>query len=492
MSIYKKLVGQTAIYGLSSIVGRVINFLLTPLLTVVFIRSDYGIYSEFYAYATFLLILFTYGFETTFFKFWKSENDTQKVYSTAFFSILSTTVLLSGIAILFRHQIADLLGYPERAIYVIYFALIIGFDALISIPLARLRQQGKAALYAVTKLSNIFVSVGFVLFFLLLCPWLLENNPQGWVATWFDPDFGVGYVFLANLIASTVSLIILIPQLRQLSPSMDVDLWKKMMIFAAPLLFAGLAGTINETLDRILLKYMLPFDATTNLEMLGVYSGCYKLSMFMTLAVQAFRMGAEPFFFAQSTEKNAPQTYAKVMRYFVLTGLLIFVGVMGFIDILKHFVADAYHEGLEVVPILLLANLLLGIFFNLSIWYKLTSRTSAALVLALIGATVTVTLNVIWIPTLGYVGSAWATLCCYFLMAAISYLWGKKHFPVPYPLKAIALYSLLALAIFFVHQYLRTTTFNENLMGSLISGGVGVLIFIGLAYFFETKKKVLI
>jgi O-antigen/teichoic acid export membrane protein len=492
VSIYKKLVGQTAIYGLSSIVGRVINFLLTPLLTVIFIRSDYGIYSEFYAYSTFLLILFTYGFETAFFKFWKSEDDKQKVYSTAFFSILTTTFFLSGLAVLFRHQIADFLGYPDRSIYVIYFALIIGFDSLISIPLARLRQNGKAALYAVTKLSSIFVSVGFVLFFLLYCPWIVERSPQGWISTWFNPNFGVGYVFLANLIASTVSLIILIPQLKQLSFSVDSKLWKRMMIFAVPLLFAGLAGTINETLDRILLKYMLPYDTTTNLALLGVYSGCYKLSMFMTLAVQAFRMGAEPFFFAQSTEKNAPQTYAKVMRYFVITGLLIFVGVNGFIDILKHFVAEPYHEGLVVVPILLLANLLLGVFFNLSIWYKLTSRTSAALVLALIGATVTVVLNVIWIPTLGYVGSAWATLCCYFLMAAVSYLWGKKHFPIPYPLKAIGLYSLLAFVIFFLHQYLRNSAFSENLLGSLISGGVGVLIFIATAYFFETKKKVLI
>ncbi len=480
MNQFKQLVNQTAVYGLSSIVGRFINYLLVPLYTNIFSPAQYGIVTELYAYSSFLLIIFTYGMETAFFRFVQNESESKKVYSTSLTSIfISSSFFLLFLGI-FIPYIADGLGYSSSSYLLWLLLLILITDSLTAIPFAYLRQANKAWRFASIKIINILVNVALNLCFLLLFPYLIK---QGYTLNgMYNPSLGVGYVFISNLIANVVSLLLLSPYIF-IHLTFDVSLWKKMLKYALPLLVAGLAGMVNETFDRAILKYLVT-DKDDAMRQLGIYGANYKISILMTLFIQTFRYAAEPFFFNKAKEKDAKETYAIVMKYFVLFGLFIFLLVMLYIQYVQYFIGKEFREGLHVVPVLLLANLCLGIFFNLSIWYKLTNKTKYGAVLAIFGAVITIILNFILIPMMGYTGAAWATLICYFSMVVVSFLWGNRYYKVPYPVKEIGMYVISALVIFTISYFLPhpsqgwTTVLNSILL----------IIFIVLVFFREKQK----
>ena len=431
MNPLKKLASQTAIYGLSSVVGRLLNYLLVPLYTRYFLPAEYGVVTELYAYVAFLVVMLTYGMETAFFRFSKKE-ETIKVYSTTLISLLISSVVFVGLIFLNSSAISQWLGYANHPEYIQFFALIIGMDAVASISFAKLREQDKAMRFAFIRIVNIMVNIGLNLYFIVY------------------QEYGIAYIFIANLVASVITLLMLFPQMISSSWVFKKKFWKKMMIYALPLLIAGLAGMTNETIDRILLKHLLPNTDIAASE-LGLYGAFYKLSIIMILFIQTFRFAAEPFFFAQEKEGNSRKIYADVMKYFTIIMAIIFLGVTIFYDVLKGFLGSEYHDdrGFLVVSILLLANLFLGIYYNLSIWYKLTEKTKYGAYLSIFGAIITLSLNFTLIPVLGFVGCAWATLVCYFSMTVASYYLGKRHFSVPYQVKRIALYLFGMLCIYF-------------------------------------------
>ncbi|MBL6658267.1 MAG: polysaccharide biosynthesis protein [Flavobacteriales bacterium] len=482
MNPLKKLLGQTAIYGLSSIVGRLLNYLLVPLYTRYFTTSEYGDVTLLYAYVAFLLIVLTYGMETAFFRFSQRHPNKSAVYSTSLISLLISSVVFVVLMFSNAQSIADFLSFSSKPEYVQYFALILGLDALSAISFAKLREQNRAVRFASIRLFNIFVNIGLNLFFIVYCPLALSNNLLGaeFIQTIYSEDIGIGYIFIANLVASVLTLLLFVPEMVKSTWRFDVALWRKMMIYALPLMLAGLAGITNETIDRILLKHLLPADISAS--EIGLYSAFYKLSIIMTLFVQTFRFAAEPFFFAQEKEQNAKEVYALVMKYFTIVTALIFLTVTIYYDIVKQFIGSDFHDdrGAIIVPILLLANLFLGLYYNLSVWYKLTEKTLFGAYMSLFGAGVTIVLNLLLIPKLGFVGSAWATLCCYLLMVLCSYFLGRKYYPIPYPLQRMGLYFVLMFALYFL-------SINWSL--GMLNNTLYLLIFIAVAFVLERPKK---
>lgn len=452
MNPLKRLAGQTAIYGLSTIVGRVLNYLLVPLYTYQFADpKDFGVTTEFYAYVSFLNVILTYGMETALFNFSAKDAENRAVYSTALFSLSLSTVLFLAAVLWLTGPIASLLRYPENESYVVWVAWIIALDALSAIPFAKLREQQRAQRFAVLKTLNILVNIAANLFFIGLCKWAYDSGAAGWLGhagRLYDPAIGIGYVFIANLIASAMTLVLLLPEFWMARARIDLVLWRRMLAYALPLLVAGLAGMVNETMSRILLKYLLPME--TAMAQLGIYGACYKMSILMTIFIQAFRYAAEPFFFAHFRQQDSKDLYGLVMNWFVIACSFIFLGVMMNMAWIQYFVGQKYRIGLDAVPILLMANLCLGVFFNLSIWYKLTEQTRFGTYLTVWGAAVTLALNLYWIPRFGYMGSAWATLLCYGSMAVLSYLLGHTFYPVRYDRRRMLGYPLLAVAIFWV------------------------------------------
>jgi O-antigen/teichoic acid export membrane protein len=464
----KKLVGQTAIYGLSSVIGRLLNYLLVPLYTRYFLPAEYGVVTEIYAYVAFLVIVLTYGLETAFFRFSQKDNDVKVVYSTALISLIVSSIIFVMLMFVSSSEIANWMGYAGHTEYIEWFAIIIALDAISSISFAKLRAQNKAIRFAVIRLINIFFNIGLNIFFIVYKGYGLD-------ILGVECSGGIEYIFIANLISSVITIFLLLPEMLTPVWSFDKILWKKMMIYALPLLIAGLAGMTNETIDRILLKHLLPNPATAATE-LGLYGAFYKLSIIMMLFIQTFRFAAEPFFFAQEKEGNGKYIYADVMKYFTIIMAIIFLGVTIFYEFIKGFLGSEYHDerGFLVVSILLLANLFLGIYYNLSIWYKLTEKTKYGAYLSIFGAIITLALNFILIPIIGFVGSAWATLVCYFSMTVASYYLGKKHFPVPYNIRRIGLYLFSMLGIYFF-IYFADSNMQINslfLVGFIISAFV--------------------
>lgn len=464
MNPIKKLAGQTAIYGLSSVIGRLLNYLLVPLYTRYFLPEEYGVVTEMYAYVAFLVVILTYGIETAFFRFSNKENNNKKVYSTALISLVfsssfSMLLMFSGSSL-----IANFLGAGIESRFIEWFAIIVGLDAISSIAFAKLREEENAIRFATIKLLAIITNIGLNIFFIVYKGYGLEIFGA-------SCSGGIEYIFIANLISSIVTIVLLSPKMLKIEFVFDRIIWRKMMIYALPLLFAGLAGMVNETIDRILLKHLLPNSATAQHE-LGLYGAFYKLSIIMVLFIQTFRFAAEPFFFAQYKQKDDRKVYADVMKYFVIIMMVIFLTATIFYDFIIGFLGSAYHDerGFLVVSILLLANLFLGIFFNLSIWYKLTEKTIFGAYLSIIGAVITILLNVILIPKMGFVGSAWATLVCYFSMVSASYFFGKKYFPIPYQIGKIFLYlvSMLGIYLLVYNQYFNLMINSLLLLGFII------------------------
>jgi O-antigen/teichoic acid export membrane protein len=483
----KKLAGQTAIYGLPSIVARLLNWFLVPMYLAVaqFTTDQYGIVTEMYSYVAFLVVFLTYGMETAFFRFSsQEEHDKKKVYSTLIISLLITSSIFITVAILFDQPIANWLKYPNNTEFVIWFALIVGLDAISSIPMAKLRSDNNALKFGAVNLVNIAVNIGLNIFFLAYCLPSFRAGESNWIIdTFYNPDIGVGYVFISNLIASGIKFIVLLPDMLKARYGFEMSLLKKMFIYALPLLIFGLSGIVNETIDRIMMKNIL-FDVlgkTKTMSEIGIYGACYKLSIIITLFIQAFRYAAEPFFFAQEKEKNAKNTYAIIMNYFVIVCTTIFLGVMLFIDIIKHFIPNEdFWVGLPVVPILLFANIFLGIYYNQSIWYKLSGKTKYGAYIGIFGAVITITINYIWILEYSYMASAWATLICYGSMTVLSFILGQKHFPIKYNFGKIGFYLGFALALYFLTLFLAIPIgiVKYGIHSLLIIGFMGVIYFI--------------
>lgn len=447
LKLTQNLAGQTAIYGLSSIIGRFLNFLLVPLYTYQFAQAEYGIVTEVYAYVGFFLVIFTYGMETAFFRFYMKQEKNTSVFSTALISLLVSTIVLSALFIPFSGDFASILKFPDQEKIIFWIILIIGFDTMASLPFAKMRADNKPVRFATVKLINIGINIGLNLFFILACPYIYNYLPDSAlyqiILPIYDPSLGIEYIFISNLIASAVTFLITSPYLKEVKSGFDKKLWIKMFKYAFPLIAVGMAGIINETLDRIFLKFFLPGSISWVQAQIGIYGACYKLALFMTLFIQAYRYAAEPYFFSIAEKENGKSTYALTMKYFVIIGGAVFLFILLYLDFFKYFIGPEFRSGLKIVPVILMANLFLGIYYNLSIWYKMTDQTRLGSYVAIGGALITIVGNILLIPVLGYMGSAWATLICYVAMVIISYFLGKKYFPVKYDLVKISVFILL-------------------------------------------------
>lgn len=464
MSPLKKLASQTAIYGLPTIVGRLLNYFLTPLHTNKFDPAEFGDVTSAYSYVSFLLIFLTYGMETTLFRFSQTEPEKGKVYSTALTSLLISSLSFVVIACLFAGPISEWAKFDGHPEYIVWFAIILGADAIAAIPFAKLREQGKAKRFAIIKSINIAINIGLNVFFIWFCKGVYdapESDYKSFVEKIYDPSVGIGYIFISNLFASAITLLLLAPEVLSVKWKIDKELWGRMMKYGMPLLIAGLAGMINETLDRTIIPHLIPGEAGKAMN--GIYGACYKVAILMTIFIQAFRFAAEPFFFSQSKEKDSKETNAVIMKYFVLICSLIFLGTTMNLEWIQYFVGKNFRSGMDAVPVLLLANLFLGIFINQSIWYKLTGQTGYGALLTIFGAIITISLNFYWIPKIGYMGSAWATLICYSSMMVVSYFLGNKHYPVNYDLKRIFAYLGLSLTLYFIARFVQTESAGINL-----------------------------
>jgi O-antigen/teichoic acid export membrane protein len=453
----KRLASQTAVYGLSSIIGRFLNYLLVPLYTYTFVPADYGVVAEFYAYMGFLAVLMTFGMETGYFRFRsKGDDDPSTVLATVVrFLVLANGAMLLA-AVVFQQSVADLLRHADHPEYIWWVAAILAMDSVGNAAFARLRAEDRAFQFAGIKLIEIGANIGLNVFFIVLCRHAYEADPSSFLGQIWNPEIGVGYVFISNLAASVLKLLLLTPQFRGALTGFDRALFKRILRYSLPMVVIGTAGIVNEMLDRAALKYLLPYDDATNMAQLGIYSACYKLSILMTLFIQAFRYAGEPFFFNYAREQNARQVYALVLNWFVIFCVFIFLLVTLYLDVFQYFVGSAYREGLHVVPVLLLANLLLGVYVNLSIWYKLTDRTLMGAWVSLTGAGITVIILWLLVPRIGYEGAAWAHLACYSVMVALSYGLGRRYYPVPYDVPRVAGYIVLGLGLYGAGRWLTT------------------------------------
>ncbi|MCX6336019.1 MAG: oligosaccharide flippase family protein [Bacteroidetes bacterium] len=487
MSGIKKLAGQTLWYGLSSIAARLINYLLTPYLTYKLSIEIYGEQSLIYSFIPFMNVVFTYGMETAFFRF-SNNKDQQEVYNTTSISLIISTLFLSTLLILFRTPIAMALQIDANPEYIILAAAIIGIDALCGIPFAKLRQENKPLKFAFIKIGGILVVVFTTYFFISVCPSLVANNPTHWMAQYYRADWAVGYILLANLIQNIIVLLLLSKEFFGFEWKFNKALWKEIMVYSLPLIIVGFGGMINEVFDRLMLGWLAPVSSLKAAKTeVAIYSACYKLSILITLAVQAFRMGAEPFFFKQSQESNAPKIYARVMKLFVITLCFMFLMVVLYLDIWKQFIRNPnMWVGLQVVPILLLANMFLGIYYNLSVWYKLSNKTMAGALITIIGAAITLCINWFFIPYYSYLACAWATFSCYGTMMVISFIWGQKAYPIPYAWKKLVAYIVIVVAIFFIQKGLLY--FYDPFWFKLSTGTLLLIIFTWFILLVEKKE----
>lgn len=480
MNPIRKLAGQTAIYGLPTIVGRLLNYLLVPLYTYYLPPSNYGVVSELYAWVAFLIVLLTFGMETAFFRFFSQKEDKDSVFRTSFLSVIGINGIFFLLILLFNRSIADALLFEGHSEYIILMAGIVCIDAVAAVPMAKLRAEQKAKRFTIIHFTAIGVNILFNLYFLVF---LLDPT---------RPEEGILFILIANLLSSLVKIAGTSKDFLNLRFSIDIQLTKEMMIYAFPLVIAGFAGIINETLDRVILKHTLfnrgGMTLTEAEYQLGVYSANYKLAMLIAIFLQAYRYAAEPFFFANSSQEDRRRLYVKIMNYFIAAVSAVFLFVTLNLDIFKHFIRnEAYWDGLDVVPVLLIANVFLGIYFNQSIWYKLSGQTKFGAYIALGGAFLTILINVIFIPISGYWASAWATLVVYGLQMVASYLLGQKYYPIRYNLRKFVLYVGSAVAIFLLWNALKPEEVETSFI-SVVLNNLGLVLFVALVIAIEKPK----
>jgi O-antigen/teichoic acid export membrane protein len=480
LKLFRKLFKQTFIYGLATVLPRMLSFLLLPLYSSVMPPGVYGEVSLIFVWFAIFNVLLAYGMETSFFRFYNKEGDKEKVLSTSLMAVGGSTLAFLLVALLLRGGLSQLLNIELQ--YLGYFVGILCLDALVIIPFARLRATERPALYAVVKIANICVNMGFNLFFLLLLPELAGGAEGGIWKALYRPGYEVPYILISNVIASGITLLILSGNYIRLSLVFDKALFKRMLVYGLPVMLAGIAFTINEVFDKYLLTELLPADIAKT-EM-GKYAACYRLAMFMTLFATAFRLGIEPFFFSHATSDNPRRAYAQITNYFVVLGSVILLAVVVFADLLKElFIRDqASWEAMAIVPIVLLASFFLGIYHNLSVWYKVTDRTRFGAVISLVGAVITIAVNFWFIPAYSYFASAWATLAAYGSMMLLSYFLGRRYYPIPYNLRKIGFY----LGVSLLFSGLSFYVFNRQLIPGLLL----LLVFLGLLY--RMEKEVLL
>jgi len=445
-----------------------------------------------YAAIPFLNVIFTYGIETAYFRFATKAEYKKDIYSTAIISILSSTFFLTVLLVLSRFSLAHFLRIDDHPEFITYAALIIAFDTLTTLPFAKLRLEQRPRKYALIRISSVILQVIAVYFLLSVCPRLAKGSPNGFFGTFYKPEYGVGYYMIANLMASVFAFVFLYKEFFSFNFKFNKKVWTAMMIYSLPLIIAGFGGMINETFDRIMLSWLAPGNIMAAKDQVAIYSACYKLSILITLFIQGFRMGAEPFFFKQAEGQNPQKVYARVMKFFVITITVMFLVVALYLDIWKYFLStdpkklQIYWTGLKVVPILLLANMFLGIYYNLSIWYKLTHKTIAGAYITLIGAGLTLLINFMFIPYFGYMACAWATFLCYFSMMVISFIWGQKDYKIPYAWKKLSAYIVIVVLLFFIHRAF-THFFAGNII-NFISATFLLLLYIWFVLNVEWKE----
>ncbi len=452
MNQIKQLAGQTAVYGMGTIVPRLMNFAFMMFYYLrIFEKEDFGAITELYAYVVILNVIITFGMETGFFRFSQDKSSFRSVYTTAFLIVSVLAALLVGILNLFLDEIATAIKYEDSKEFITWFSLIIALDCISAIPFAKLRRENRAKKFAILKLLNVIITIAIVSFFLSIWPVLVEKNPDNWFNSLYNPNLGVGYVFLTNLIASTVIFILLIPEYRLLGGPLSKKVFIDLIKYSAPLVIVGIAGSINEVADKILLKFWFKGDSEV-MGQVGIYGANFRLAVLMTLFVQMFKYAFEPFLFAQRKDSDSKAIYVQIMDVFVAIGLVIFLICTFYLEPLQIVFfgnqGKNWEEGAGVVPIILMANLFLGIYYSLSVWYKLTDLTRYAAVMALGGSVITIVLNAILIPKFSYHGSAWAHMACYSAMMIASYLWGRKIMPIPYNVKRVLTYIGLALGLY--------------------------------------------
>lgn len=492
MSVYKKFAGQTMIYGLSTIFSRLFNFILTPIYTNVYAEGVYGIFTRMFSYVSIINAILAFGMETTFFRYLnKHEDKKREVYNNSFLVVafLSVLFLITGLVFTdsltrFTSSNDGLASYEDQRKYVQYIIWILFIDAICVIPFAKLRADGRPIKYSIVKFFNIGVFVGLNLIFIYVIPAFIKHDLAGadWLVTWFKPNW-VGYVFAANLVASISTFVLLLPEFKQIQFKFDKALFYKMLGYSWPILVANLSFIINENLDKILLGEYLP-DSIANHET-GIYGAVCKLAVFISIFNTAFRIGAEPFFFSHAKNENAKTTYANILNYFVLALAILFVGLIANIGLIKYFINERYWVGLPAVPFLLFGYVCLGIYMNLSVWYRLSDQTRYGLYISLVGAVFTIVMNIILIPKYSYMASAWVSMMTYFIIMIISYLLGQKFYPIPYNLKRMGAYLGTSLILVYLSFYV----FKQNIY---IGNGFLILFLIGI-YFMERDnvKKLL-
>jgi O-antigen/teichoic acid export membrane protein len=446
MKEVKKLAGQTVIYGFGTIVPRFLNYaILTPLFTYTLQnQADYGVIVELYAWMVLLLVVLTYGMETGFFRFSQKAEDENGVYSTALISLFISSSIFLVFVNLFINDVALFFNYKENQDYIRMFTAIVAIDAFAAIPFARLRRDNRPIIFSVIKLANVIITVSLIVFFINIAPALYEKGNK-LVIVFYKPDYLVGYVFVANLIGSSATLLMLTPVILMVRPRFSWIVWKKMIGYSLPLLVAGMAGTVNDVIDKILLRRIIGEEE--GLAVVGQYGGGYKIAVLMSLFVQMFRFAAEPFFFEKAGKTNARETYAFVMRHFIVSALILFLALNLFIPIVQYFVGPLFRESIVVVPIVSFAYLLYGVYLNLSVWYKINDMTRYGAYFTLAGAFLTVTINLIFIPIYGYMASAWAHVVCYAAMVMLSFTVGRRRYRVDYDVKGFMIYTAMAIAI---------------------------------------------
>ncbi|MFK7058540.1 oligosaccharide flippase family protein [Flavobacterium oreochromis] len=450
MGIYKSLFKQTLIYGLATVLPRMISFLLNPLYVKKLPKAEFADVSIIFGYLVFFNVVLSYGMETAFFRFYNQEKNKKNVFKTSLVSLFWSSIFFLAFSLIFRESIAHFINVKKE--YITYTIWILVLDALVVIPFSRLRAEKKSTQYAVIKILNVIINFGLNIFFLLILPLISKENP---LSTLYFEHFQVGYIFISNVLASLFTLAMLSNHYIKREGAFDKELWIKMIQYGLPILFAGIGFAINEHFDKILLEKLHVSKSD-----IGAYSACYKLGMFMVLFRTAYTLGIEPFFFSHAKNEDAPKTYATITKYFVISGSFILLFVIVFIDILKQPLVPnpAYWDAIKVVPLIVLANFCLGIYTNLSVWYKLTDKTYIGAIISLTGALLTLICNFLLVPSMSYYGSAIATIVAYGSMMFISYYLGQKKYPIPYEVNKIRNYigvAIILSALSFYIPFLR-------------------------------------
>ena len=486
----KVLAKETAIYGVSSIVGKFLNWMLVPLYTYVLQQqSDYGIVTNLYAWTALLLVILTYGMETGFFRFINKEGENPRtVYTTSLITLFTSSVLFALACVLWQTPIASLMGYPLHSEFIAILGVTVAIDAFASIPFAYLRYKKRPLQFAALKLLFVFLNIALNLFFLVLCPKI-----QDWsiISSWYDPNYGVGYVFVANILATGIQTLFLIPAVaegfkgsKSSKGIFSWDLLRQLLKYSLPLLVLGVCGIMNQTLDRILFPFLYTGEDAQS--QLGIYGACFKVAMVMMMFTQAFRYAYEPFVFAKHKDRESVAAYADAMKYYIIFSFMILLGMIVYLDLLKFIVAPSYWEGLRIVPIVLWTYIFQGVYFNLSFWYKLTDKTQWGAYFSLLGVIITFVLQVVFVPRIGYMASALSSTICYFVIMLLSYFVGKKHLTIPYDIRRIGIYTLIILLLL-AGYYLLAHLLPLNEWTKMSIGTILLIIYCVIFYRLDGK-----